>query len=196
ISSSEASGTTKKKAKSRHQQEQLQQAGVQNGVKKSGNNSTLSTKKSKSSASDSSLLTEELNTLIRWVQSALVGIELREKLDIPTLVELLTTIDAPYEVESMLVAYLGSSPRSEQFVREFLDRRHTCWQLHRKRVEEMQSDSKLKKGHNDQQPSSAPANNEGTVYSVNTYSEANDTHPESVVCYPDFEGLALVILQL
>ncbi|KAL5108731.1 GRB10-interacting GYF protein 2 [Taenia crassiceps] len=178
--SSEGSGSTKKKAKSRQQQEPLQQMTVQNGVKKSGNNGTVSSKKSKGSASDNSVLTDELNTLIRWVQSALVGIELKEKLDIPTLVELLTTIDAPYEVESMLVAYLGSSPRSEQFVREFLDRRHTCWQLHRKRVEEMQSDSKLKKSQNDQQTSSAPTNNEGNVYSSTAYSEANDSHAESV----------------
>ncbi|VDK21156.1 unnamed protein product, partial [Taenia asiatica] len=188
IPSSEGSGSTKKKAKSRQQQEPLQQVTVQNGVKKSGNNGTVSSKKSKGSASDNSVMADELNTLIRWVQSALVGIELKEKLDIPTLVELLTTIDAPYEVESMLVAYLGSSPRSEQFVREFLDRRHTCWQLHRKRVEEMQSDSKLKKSQSDQQPSSAPTNSEGNVYSSNAYSEANDSHAESVVCYLGFES--------
>ncbi len=42
----------------------------------------------------------------------------------------------------MLYAYLGNSSRSEQFVREFLDRRHTCWQLQRKRVEEMQNESR------------------------------------------------------
>ncbi|EUB62087.1 PERQ amino acid-rich with GYF domain-containing protein 2 [Echinococcus granulosus] len=177
---SEGSGSTKKKAKSRQQQEQIQQVTVQNGVKKSGHNGTVSSKKSKGSENDNSVLTDELNTLICWVQSALMGFELREKVDIPTLVELLTTIDAPYEVESMLVPYLGSSPRSEQFVREFLDRRHTCWQLHRKRVEEMQSDSRLKRSQNDHQPSSAPTNNESNVYSSNAYSEANDSHAESV----------------
>lgn len=96
----------------------------------------------------------------------------------------------------MLVAYLGSSPRSEQFVREFLDRRHTCWQLHRKRVEEMQSDSKLKKSQNDQQPSSAPTNNEGNLHSSNAYSEANDSHAENVVCYLGFEGLTFCVVFL
>lgn len=88
----------KKKAKSRQHQEPLHQVAVQNGVKKSGNNGTVSSKKLKGGAGDNSILTDELNTLIRWVQSALAGIELKEKLDIPTLVELLTTIDAPYEV--------------------------------------------------------------------------------------------------
>ncbi len=39
----------------------------------------------------------------------------------------------------MLVAYLGSSSRAMQFVKEFLDRRRPCWQLHRKRMEEMTS---------------------------------------------------------
>lgn len=81
----------------------------------------------------------------------------------------------------MLIAYLGNSSRSKQFVREFLDRRHTCWQMHRKRLEEMQNDSHLKQGSNDQQSSSAPTVSEGSTYLTKAYSEANDSTADSVV---------------
>uniref|UniRef100_A0A5K3EFE1 GYF domain-containing protein n=2 Tax=Mesocestoides corti TaxID=53468 RepID=A0A5K3EFE1_MESCO len=165
----------KKKTKSCKQQ----QSSAQNGVKKSGTTATTSSKKTKSGASDNSALTEELTSLIRWVRSALVGIEPKEKFDIPTFVELLTTIDAPYEVESMIIAYLGNSSGSEQFVREFLDRRHTCWQLHRKQVEEMHNSSRSKKNHNSHQSASAPSSSEGGVCLTKAYSEPSDTQADS-----------------
>ncbi|VDD79189.1 unnamed protein product [Mesocestoides corti] len=215
----------KKKTKSCKQQ----QSSAQNGVKKSGTTATTSSKKTKSGASDNSALTEELTSLIRWVRSALVGIEPKEKFDIPTFVELLTTIDAPYEVascplqstvpslkwhcvhgtndrrllttrviwcenshgvtplffvqvESMIIAYLGNSSGSEQFVREFLDRRHTCWQLHRKQVEEMHNSSRSKKNHNSHQSASAPSSSEGGVCLTKAYSEPSDTQADSALC--------------
>ena len=80
----------------------------------------------------------------------------------------------------MLSAYLGNSSRSKQFVREFLDRRHTCWQMHRKRLEEMQNELNSKQqGSSDQQSSSAPT--EGSAYLTKAYSEANDSQADSVV---------------
>ncbi|KAL7060020.1 hypothetical protein AAHC03_010099 [Spirometra sp. Aus1] len=100
---------------------------------------------SNSQGSGDNANSEELAALIQWVQSMLTGVELREKVDIPTFVELLTTIDAPYEVESMLLAYIGNSSRSAQFVKEFLDRRHSCWQLHRKQLETAEAKAFAKK---------------------------------------------------
>lgn len=41
---------------------------------------------------------QELEQLIHWCQSRLSSLPMREKVDIPTVVELLATLDAPYEV--------------------------------------------------------------------------------------------------
>lgn len=74
---------------------------------------------------------DELRRLTEWAQSRLSAIPMREKVDIPTVVELLATLDAPYEVERMVQTFLGESARTSQFVKEFLDRRRPFWQLHR-----------------------------------------------------------------
>ena len=111
----ENNGAVKKKVKSRQQQQQQQsqsqsqqQTTIQNGGKKLGNNGAGgSSKKSKGITAEHSPLADELNILIRWVQSALTGVELKEKLDIPTLVEVLISIDAPYEaIFSPLFSFL------------------------------------------------------------------------------------------
>lgn len=60
---------------------------------------------------------------------------MREKVDIPTLVELLATLDAPYEVERMVHTFLNESTRTSLFVKDFLDQRRPFWQLHRERRE-------------------------------------------------------------
>lgn len=122
---------------------------------------------------------EELTALIQWVQSMLAGIELREKVDIPTFVELLTTIDAPYEVESMLLAYIGNSSRSMQFVKEFLDRRHSCWQLHRKQLETAEAKGSAKK--NSSHSSGTSRTEDGNMKdSFNkTYADSGEPQTES-----------------
>ncbi|BHF73094.1 kinesin-like protein [Sparganum proliferum] len=122
---------------------------------------------------------EELTALIQWVQSMLTGVELREKVDIPTFVELLTTIDAPYEVESMLLAYIGNSSRSAQFVKEFLDRRHSCWQLHRKQLETAEAKAFAKK--NPSQSSGNSRTEEGSAKDSfsKTYTDNSEPQVES-----------------
>ncbi|CAH8471914.1 unnamed protein product [Heterobilharzia americana] len=79
---------------------------------------------------------EELKRLTQWCQSRLSSMPMREKVDIPTVVELLATLDAPYEVERMVQTFLGETARTTQFVKDFLDRRRPFWQLHRKRREQ------------------------------------------------------------
>ncbi|CAH8452231.1 unnamed protein product [Schistosoma turkestanicum] len=79
---------------------------------------------------------EELKKLTQWCQSRLGSMTMREKVDIPTVVELLATLDAPYEVERMVQTFLGETARTAQFVKDFLDRRRPFWQLHRKRREQ------------------------------------------------------------
>ncbi|KAK4472507.1 hypothetical protein MN116_003753 [Schistosoma mekongi] len=79
---------------------------------------------------------DELKKLTQWCQSRLSSIPMREKVDIPTVVELLATLDAPYEVERMVQTFLGETARTAQFVKDFLDRRRPFWQLHRRRREQ------------------------------------------------------------
>ncbi|CAH8463784.1 unnamed protein product [Schistosoma rodhaini] len=79
---------------------------------------------------------DELKKLTQWCQSRLGSMPMREKVDIPTVVELLATLDAPYEVERMVQTFLGETARTAQFVKDFLDRRRPFWQLHRKRREQ------------------------------------------------------------
>ncbi|TGZ74565.1 hypothetical protein CRM22_000863 [Opisthorchis felineus] len=76
---------------------------------------------------------EELERLTTWCQTRLSSVPLREKVDIPTVVELLATLDAPYEVERMVQTFMGESARTSLFVKDFLDRRRPFWQLHRER---------------------------------------------------------------
>ncbi|GAA52211.1 PERQ amino acid-rich with GYF domain-containing protein 2 [Clonorchis sinensis] len=76
---------------------------------------------------------EELERLTSWCQTRLSSVPLREKVDIPTVVELLATLDAPYEVERMVQTFMGESARTSLFVKDFLDRRRPFWQLHRER---------------------------------------------------------------
>ncbi|CAL8078632.1 unnamed protein product [Calicophoron daubneyi] len=77
----------------------------------------------------------ELERLTHWCQTRLSSVPMREKVDIPTVVELLATLDAPYEVERTVQIFLGESARTSLFVKEFLDRRRPFWQLHRERRE-------------------------------------------------------------
>ncbi|KAH8853455.1 PERQ amino acid-rich with GYF domain-containing protein 2 [Schistosoma japonicum] len=79
---------------------------------------------------------DELKKLTQWCQSRLSSMPMREKVDIPTVVELLATLDAPYEVERMVQTFLGETARTAQFVKDFLDRRRPFWQLHRRRREQ------------------------------------------------------------
>ncbi|KAF7233072.1 hypothetical protein EG68_08532 [Paragonimus skrjabini miyazakii] len=76
---------------------------------------------------------QELARLTQWCQTRLSSMSMREKVDIPTVVELLATLDAPYEVERMVQTFLGESSRTSLFVKEFLDQRRPFWQLHRER---------------------------------------------------------------
>ncbi|KAA0186227.1 hypothetical protein FBUS_08335, partial [Fasciolopsis buskii] len=105
---------------------------------------------------------QELEQLIHWCQSRLSSLPMREKVDIPTVVELLATLDAPYEVERMVQTFLGESARTSQFVKDFLDRRRPFWQLHRERREresQAKSGSKSQAGGNQAQ-SSGPRSSE------------------------------------
>ncbi|VDP90850.1 unnamed protein product [Echinostoma caproni] len=91
----------------------------------------------------------ELEQLIQWCQTRLSSFPMREKVDIPTVVELLATLDAPYEVERMVQTFLGESARTSQFVKDFLDHRRPFWQLHRERREresQVKSSSKSQSG--------------------------------------------------
>ncbi|TPP67288.1 hypothetical protein FGIG_07908 [Fasciola gigantica] len=93
----------------------------------------------------------ELEQLIQWCQTRLGSLPMREKVDIPTVVELLATLDAPYEVERMVQTFLGESARTSQFVKDFLDHRRPFWQLHRERREresQIKSSSKSQSGGN------------------------------------------------
>ncbi|KAF5404556.1 PERQ amino acid-rich with GYF domain-containing protein 2 [Paragonimus heterotremus] len=76
---------------------------------------------------------QELARLTQWCQTRLSSMSMREKVDIPTVVELLATLDAPYEVERMVQTFLGESSRTSLFVKDFLDQRRPFWQLHRER---------------------------------------------------------------
>ncbi|KAA3681600.1 uncharacterized protein DEA37_0001524 [Paragonimus westermani] len=76
---------------------------------------------------------QELARLTQWCQTRLGSMSMREKVDIPTVVELLATLDAPYEVERMVQTFLGESSRTSLFVKDFLDQRRPFWQLHRER---------------------------------------------------------------
>lgn len=49
---------------------------------------------------------DELKKLTQWCQSRLGSMPMREKVDIPTVVELLATLDAPYEVRHILIVYI------------------------------------------------------------------------------------------
>ncbi|CAI2724929.1 unnamed protein product [Schistosoma spindalis] len=96
---------------------------------------------------------DELKKLTQWCQSRLGSMPMREKVDIPTVVELLATLDAPYEVERMVQTFLGETARTAQFVKDFLDRRRPFWQLHRKRREQ-ESTIQESAGQNSNQPTS------------------------------------------
>ncbi|CAH8457521.1 unnamed protein product [Schistosoma margrebowiei] len=96
---------------------------------------------------------DELKKLTQWCQSRLGSMPMREKVDIPTVVELLATLDAPYEVERMVQTFLGETARTAQFVKDFLDRRRPFWQLHRKRREQ-ENTIQESSGQNSNQPTS------------------------------------------
>ncbi|CAH8467621.1 unnamed protein product [Schistosoma bovis] len=96
---------------------------------------------------------DELKKLTQWCQSRLGSMPMREKVDIPTVVELLATLDAPYEVERMVQTFLGETARTAQFVKDFLDRRRPFWQLHRKRREQ-ENTIQESAGQNSNQPAS------------------------------------------
>ncbi|CAH8454421.1 unnamed protein product [Schistosoma intercalatum] len=96
---------------------------------------------------------DELKKLTQWCQSRLGSMPMREKVDIPTVVELLATLDAPYEVERMVQTFLGETARTAQFVKDFLDRRRPFWQLHRKRREQ-ENTIQESAGQNSNQPTS------------------------------------------
>ncbi|CAH8831664.1 unnamed protein product [Trichobilharzia szidati] len=100
---------------------------------------TFSSVVSNSETDSDQTVEEELKKLTQWCQSRLSSMPMREKVDIPTVVELLATLDAPYEVERMVQTFLGETARTTQFVKDFLDRRRPFWQLHRKRREQASS---------------------------------------------------------
>lgn len=79
----------------------------------------------------------------------------------------------------MLLSYLANTPRAKQFVKDFLDRRHTCWQQHRKRMEEMENQ---KKGQNGQRNNSTDTNApESSGYASRAYQEVNESQTENAV---------------
>ncbi|KAL3317972.1 GRB10 interacting GYF protein 1 [Cichlidogyrus casuarinus] len=80
---------------------------------------------------------QELQELVQWAKGALKGVSV-QGFDIPTAVEVMAAIDAPYEVEAMFLTYLGDSPKVQHFVREFLDRRRPYWQLQKEAVKHKQ----------------------------------------------------------
>ncbi|KAM3186522.1 hypothetical protein ACTXT7_004149 [Hymenolepis weldensis] len=117
--------------------------------------------------------TPEMESLIQWTEQALKGVTMSvQHVDIPTLVECLVMIDGPFEVENVILDHVESTPRTQQFVRDFLDRRHTCWQQYKKQKEEEENQKKSQKSTDNVETS-------GYIGATKTYQEANDSSPEN-----------------
>ncbi|VUZ53415.1 unnamed protein product, partial [Hymenolepis diminuta] len=117
--------------------------------------------------------TPEMESLIQWTEQALKGVTMSvQHVDIPTLVECLVMIDGPFEVENVILDHVESTPRTQQFVRDFLDRRHTCWQQYKKQKEEEENQKKSQKSADNVETS-------GYIGATKTYQEANDSSPEN-----------------
>ncbi|VDO14159.1 unnamed protein product [Rodentolepis nana] len=142
-------------------------------VQSNGNTKKVDNSKKTTKLVSSVSRTPEMESLIQWTEQALKGVTMSvQHVDIPTLVECLVMIDGPFEVEHLILDHVENNSRTQQFVRDFLDRRHTCWQQHKKQKEEEANQKKSQK-------STDNVENSGYMGSTKTYQEANDSSPEN-----------------
>ncbi|XP_078419772.1 GRB10-interacting GYF protein 2 isoform X2 [Cetorhinus maximus] len=58
-----------------------------------------------------------------WCEQMLHVLNTANNLDVPTFVSFLKEVDSPYEVHDYVRAYLGDTPETKEFAKQFLDRR-------------------------------------------------------------------------
>ncbi|MED6276166.1 GRB10-interacting GYF protein 2 [Characodon lateralis] len=60
---------------------------------------------------------------MQWCEQTLHMLNTANNLDVPTFASFLKEVDSPYEVHDYIRAYLGDTPESQDFAKQFLERR-------------------------------------------------------------------------
>ncbi|XP_047224490.1 GRB10-interacting GYF protein 2 isoform X2 [Girardinichthys multiradiatus] len=63
------------------------------------------------------------DTFMQWCEQTLHTLNTANNLDVPTFASFLKEVDSPYEVHDYIRAYLGDTPESQDFAKQFLERR-------------------------------------------------------------------------
>ncbi|XP_023191377.1 GRB10-interacting GYF protein 2 isoform X3 [Xiphophorus maculatus] len=63
------------------------------------------------------------DTFMQWCEQTLHSLNTANNLDVPTFASFLKELDSPYEVHDYVRAYLGDTPESKDFAKQFLERR-------------------------------------------------------------------------
>ncbi|XP_013887802.1 GRB10-interacting GYF protein 2 isoform X2 [Austrofundulus limnaeus] len=63
------------------------------------------------------------DTFMQWCEQTLHTLNTANNLDVPTFASFLKEVDSPYEVHDYIRAYLGDTPESKDFAKQFLERR-------------------------------------------------------------------------
>ncbi|XP_014876808.1 GRB10-interacting GYF protein 2 isoform X1 [Poecilia latipinna] len=63
------------------------------------------------------------DTFMQWCEQTLHSLNTANNLDVPTFACFLKELDSPYEVHDYVRAYLGDTPESKDFAKQFLERR-------------------------------------------------------------------------
>uniref|UniRef100_A0A3Q3AK25 GRB10 interacting GYF protein 2 n=1 Tax=Kryptolebias marmoratus TaxID=37003 RepID=A0A3Q3AK25_KRYMA len=63
------------------------------------------------------------DTFMQWCEQTLHTLNTANNLDVPTFASFLKEVDSPYEVHDYVRAYLGDTPESKDFAKQFLERR-------------------------------------------------------------------------